>query len=154
MNAPAWYAGNARNLLETRQQGLTPRGPVVVSLVGESFPHTTLHARPDVPASRFDWRMLVNLEVWVWANASAPIDWIAATLWQIAQARPRELALRFEHGEAVHDIDCGSGYHRPAIGDFPASHEFFWQPLNLSCTALGTRITKALTAQHKKGQFL
>jgi hypothetical protein len=153
-NMQPWYASGARSLLETRKQGLTPQGPIVVSLVGQSFPHTTLYCRPDVPAERFDWRMLVNLEVWVWASAAIPMDWITATVWRIANVRPKELALRFEHQDCLHDIDCGSGHHHAAIGNIPASHGFCWLPLNTSGTELGSRIKKALTAQHKLGQFL
>lgn len=155
MNAALpWYATNARSLLETRRQGLAPTGPIVVSLVGQEFEETALYCRPDVPADRFDWRMLVNLDVWVWANASAPLDWMVATVWRIANARPKELILRFEHDGQVHDIDCGSGCHHTSAGEIPAEHTFLWLPVRTSGTELAKRITRALTTQHRKGQVL
>lgn len=149
-----WYATNARSLLAARREGLTPTGPVVVSLVGQEFGEPALYLRPDVAPERFDWRMLVNLEVWVWASASAPLGWVVDTVWRIAKARPAELALRFEHGGKTHDIDCGSGCHHPAVADIPAVHEFLWLPINTGGTALGYRILRALTNQHPKGQKL
>jgi hypothetical protein len=150
----SWYAANARNLLSTRRQGLAPQGPVVVSLVGQEFEQTALYLRPDVAPDRFDWRMLVNLDVWVWASPAASLDWVIETVWRIAKSRPAELALRFEHGDKTHDIDCGTGIHHPAIADIPAVHEFIWLPINTGGSALGYRILRALTAQHPKGQML
>ena len=153
-DAQPWYVANARNLLETRKQGLAPEGPVVVSLVGQSFPHTTLHCRADVPADRLDWRMLVNLDVWVWAGPAATLDWIIATVWRIAQVRPSELLLRFEHADAIHDIDCGTGIHHPEVAHIPAVHQFIWCPINVGGTGLGYRIKDALCGAHRKGQTL
>jgi hypothetical protein len=101
-----------------------------------------------MPTERLDWRMLVNLEVWLYAGQSAALNWVAATAWRIAQARPRELVLRFEHGDQLHDVDCGSGYHLPAVADEPAVHAFHWKPLNVGGTALGQRLRQALLSAH------
>ncbi len=152
MNAPArpWFAVNARSLLETRQQGQMPPEPVVVSLVGQQFTETALYVRPDMPVDRMDWRMLVNLEVWVWASAQAPLERITETAWRIAAARPRELVLRFEAGERVHDINCGSGHHAPAVADIPPEHGFWWLPMNVGGTEIGARLLRALVAHHPK----
>lgn len=148
MNARPWFATNARNLLETRQQGLLPDGPVTVSLIGGEHPAPALFVRPDMPTERLDWRMLVNLEVWLYAGQSASLDWVAATAWCIAQARPRELVLRFEHSDELHDVDCGSGYHLQPVADVPAVHAFHWLPLNVGGTALGQRLRQALLNAH------
>lgn len=149
-----WYATNARSLLATRRQGLAPEGNVVVSLVGQEFGETAIYCRPDIAPDKLDWRMLVNLNVWVWASPAAALDWVVETVWRIAKARPAELALRFEHGEHVHDIDCGTGSHHPAVADMPAVHEFLWLPINTGGTALGYRILRTLTNHHPKGQTL
>lgn len=152
MNAPArpWYATNARDLLETRQQGHMPPEPVVVSLVGQQFTETALYVRPDMPADRLDWRMLVNLDVWVWAGAQVPLPRIAETTWRIAQARPRELTLRFDAADRIHDINCGSGHHAPAVAGLPPEHSFWWLPMNVGGTEIGTRLLRSITAKYPK----
>ena len=149
-----WYATNARGLLEARKQGKSPPGPVVVSLVGEHFTETALFLRNDMPGDRMDWRMLGDLDVWIWANAQASMQWIVDTTWRIARARPKELVLRFDHGGKVHDIECGSGHHLPAIADIPAVHQFQWAPINTGGTQLGKRIKRALLAAHPYGAIL
>lgn len=150
-----WYATGARQLLQNRQDGQMPIEPVVVSLVGGDFDDATaLYARPDMPMDLMDWRMLVNLTVWVWASAKAPLDRIVETTWRIAQARPKDLVLRFDHGDTVHDIDVGSGHHLAAIaGTFPV-HQFWWAPINVGGTVLGYRIKKALLAKKSYGAIL
>ncbi len=149
-----WYAANARSLLAARRQGLAPEGPVVVSLVGQSFDQPTLYCQPGTAPERMDWRMLVNLQVWVWASPVAALDWVVETVWRIAKAKPAELALRFEHGDRIHDIDCGTSSHHPAIADIPAVHDFLWLPINTGGSALGYRILRTLTNHHPKGQIL
>ena len=147
-----WYATNARNLLDMRKQGTKPAGPVVVSLIGGNFhdiAETVLHVRQDMPVDRLDWRMLVDLDVWVWAGPDAPIDWIVDTTWRIAQARPRELLVRFETLLEIHDINIGSGTHRPAIASLPPEHGFLWLPINVGGTRIGYRILKSLTRKAK-----
>lgn len=150
ISAQPWYAINARSLLETRRQGHMPPEPVVVSLVGKRFTETALYLRPDMPEDRMDWRMLVNLDVWVWAGAQASLDRITTTLWRIAAARPRELVLRFEAGTRVHDINCGSGHHAQAVAGLPPEHGFWWLPMNVGGTEIGARIVRALTAKYPK----
>lgn len=148
-----WYAINARSLLETRRQGHMPPEPVVVSLISGDFADiasTVLYARPDMPIDRMDWRMLVNLEVWVWAGAQVSLDRITTTLWRIAAARPRELVLRFEAGTRVHDINCGSGHHAQAVAGLPPEHGFWWLPMNVGGTEIGARIVRAMTAKYPK----
>ena len=154
MTEKLWFATNASSLLETRRQGLAPDGPVVVSPVVKQFSHTALYCRPDAPAERFDWRMLVNLDVWLYANAKVPIDWVVNAAWRLAQVRPKQLFLRFEAEGRLHDVDCGSGSHRPAIASLPPEHEFLWFPLRTTGTELAQRITGALVARHPKGQIL
>lgn len=149
-----WYAQNARYLLENRQQGIVPDGPIVVSLVGGEFDQLALFVRPDMPVDRIDWRMLVNLPVWVWVNARAPLQWVLNTVHHIAAARPKELILRFEQGETIHDIDVGYGHHMPPIADICASHYFQWTPINVGGTALGYRLKKALLSKKKYGEIL
>lgn len=161
----AWYAQNARQLLDARKQGLTPDGQVVVSLVGSEFPGATvLHVRPEMPADRMDWRMLVNLPVWVWANGRAPLGWLVATTARIAAARPSELVVRFEQPREVsfdfngekttetidtHDIEVGRGLHIPAVADIAPCHTFTWAPIRLSPTKIATGIQNALIAKHQ-----
>lgn len=142
-----WLAINARNLLEHRQQGWTVDGPVVVSMVGGEFAETALYVKPDMPVEAMDWRMLVNLPVWVWASVAAPIERIVATAWRIAQARPKELHVRFEH-KRVHDVYCGDGRHAEAEG-FPSEHSFLWMPMNVGWTDVGAKLCAAL---RKKGE--
>lgn len=153
MSARPWYASNARDLLETRKQGLRPDGRVVVSLVGGQFYDVgaiTLYVRPDMPAERLDWRMLADLEVWLWAGPAAALQWVVETASRIAHARPAQFALRFEEGEQLHDVHLGTGYHTAAVLDLPAVHTFTWCPLNASLTAVGQNLTCALTRKHAR----
>jgi hypothetical protein len=145
-----WYATNARNLLETRRQGLIPEGPVNVAMAGGEFGGGALYLRPEMPADRLDWRMLVNLDVWVWANPQASLEWVTDTVWRIAKVRPNSLCLRFEHDGHTHDIDCGTGIHHPKVQDIAAVHEFWWLPINTGGTPIGYRILRALTAEYPK----
>lgn len=149
-----WYATNARSLLETRRQGMKPEGPVVVAMVPSNLVGTVLTVRPNMPTDRLDWRMLANLDVWLWAGAAASLEAVIATAWRIAHARPKELILRFEHDNYVHDIDCGSGHHLPAIEDIAATHQFWWTPTNVGGTSLGKRIRRTLIAAHPYGSML
>lgn len=151
--ARPWYATNARALLEQRKNNQKPAGPVVVSLVGGNFDDiadTALYVRQDMPTDRMDWRMLVDLEVWLWCGPNAPMEWITETTWRIAQARPRELLIRFETATTIHDINLGSGTHRPAVAGLPPEHRFWWLPINVGGTAIGYRILKALKATKPK----
>jgi len=147
--AKPWYASNARGLLENRREGHTPDAPVNVSLMGGEFDDIALFVRPDMPAQMLDWRMLVNLDVWLWANPSIPLGQVLATASRIAHARPKELILRFEQGNQIHDIEVGSGTHRPAIADIAAEHTFTWMPINLGGTPIGKRLRDALRTVHK-----
>ena len=142
-----WYATNARDLMNTREQGLMPAGPVVVSLVGGEFPMPTIYVRQDMPVDRLDWRMLVNLDVWLWAGPEAALTWLLTTADRIAQARPKSLVLRFEDKD-VHDVEIGTGLHIPAVKTLPACHTFTWTPINCSGTRWGARLRKALMGVH------
>lgn len=149
--AQPWYATNARDLLATREQGLMPAGPVVVSLVGGGFADVaaaTLYARPDMPVERMDWRMLVNLQVWLWAGPGAALGWLLATASRIAHARPEQLLLRFEEPAGIHDVEIGTGLHIPKVLDLPAQHQFEWVPINCSGTAVGAKLRAALLDTH------
>lgn len=148
-----WYATNARDLLATREQGLAPDGRVVVSLVGGQFNDvaaTTLYAHADSPVDRMDWRMLVNLEVWIWAGPSAALEWLLETTSRIAHARPRKLALRFESKGELHDVDVGTGLHTPAVRDLSSLHTFLWLPTDLSDTPISAKLRGALLAKHER----
>lgn len=147
------YAINARDLLQTRQQGLKPDAPVFVSLIGQVAETLTLFVHDDMPLDRMDWRMLVNVETIVWADSSVPFDRIAAVLLGIARAQPSELQLCLRHADEWHHIDCGSGTHLPALGDVPALHAFLWQPITLG-GSLGYRLKSALRQSHRPGDPL
>lgn len=146
-----WYAHNARDLLETRRQGLKPDAPVNVSLMGPVSDALTLFVRDDMPADRLDWRMLANVEVVVWADSTVPFDRVSAVLLGIARAQPTELLLGLLHADAWHLIDCGSGAHLPALGDVPATHAFLWHPVNLDSTVLSRKLKTALHKTHRPG---
>jgi hypothetical protein len=143
-----WYAGNARQLLEARRQGKTPDGPVIVSTIGTIPGATALHVNADDPLERLDWRMLVNLEVLVWSDASTPLPRLMALCEQIAKARPRRLVLRFDRSGETHDVEIGSGQHHRALSDTPEQHDFVWCPINSSLTPLADQLTAALVQQH------
>lgn len=158
-----WYATNARTLLDARRNGMVPAGPVVVSLVGGEFDQTALYVRPDMPMARMDWRMLVNLDVWVWANAGAALDWVLETTLAIARARPSDLYLRFQDPTGqMHDVAVGRGFHHPQVNPpagvdaapVPALHDFHWCPINVGGSALGNRLQKALKAKQKAHSLL
>lgn len=139
-----WYALNARQLLAAREAGMRPDGVVQVTLTAAENPPGALLVRPDMPADRLDWRMLVDLPVWLWADASVPFERLAGIARGIAARRPSELLLRFLTGETVHDVEVGYGNHHQAIADIPAEHTFVWLPLNLGGTSVGARLMRAL----------
>lgn len=147
-----WYATNARDLLETRRQGLKPDGPVVVSLIGGYVDGaaTTLHVHQDMPVERMDWRMLVNLDVWLHAGPAAALEWVLETASRIALARPSDLVLRFQEDKLLHDARIGTGLHTLAIRDLPAHHSFTWCPLNASLSPVAERLCWALLARHPR----
>ena len=147
--AKPWYASSARTLLANRREGFTPDSPINVSLMGGEFDDIALFVRPDMPVEMLDWRMLVNLDVHLWANPTVAIGKVLATASRIAHARPKELVLRFEQANHIHDIEVGSATHRPAIADIPAEHTFTWMPINLGGTPLGKRLRDALRTAHK-----
>lgn len=149
MTPRQFYATNARDLLETRQHGFAPQGPVHVAMDGGQFSGTAIYLRPDMPVDRMDWRMLVNLEVWLWASPSVPVGRVIETASRIAHARPKDLRLHFDDGAKVHQLEIGFGEHEPPVFEFPAVHKFFWNPLNLSWTAIGRELQKALKTKHK-----
>lgn len=139
-----WYALNARQLLSARQSGMRPDGVVQVTLTRAESPPGALLVRPDMPADRLDWRMLADLPVWLWSDTSVPLDRLLRVVRDVAARRPSALLLRFIAAEHVHDIEVGSGTHRPAVADIPAEHAFVWLPLNLAGTTIGARLTRAL----------
>lgn len=148
-----WYAANARDLLETRRQGLRPDGAVAVSLDGGGFVDgaaTTLYVHDDMRHERLDWRMLVNLDVWLCASQQVALQLVVDTASRIAHVRPADLVLRFQDGEQLHDVRVGTGTHTAAIRDLPAVHSFFWCPLNCSLSPLGERLCWALLAKHPR----
>lgn len=155
MNARPWYATGARQLLEARQQGLAPEGTVVVSLVPRHFDGVTaLYVRDDMPLPRLDWRMLVDLDVWVWTTKVMPLAAVLGVTHAVARARPKTLFLRFEDTDGVHDIDVGSGWHHAGVEGIPAKHEFHWWPQRTVSTALAGRLQQALCRQQPARTYL
>lgn len=153
-----WYAGNARFLLASREHGMRPDGAVVVSLIGgrhDDLAATTLYVDTDMPADRLDWRMLADLEVWLWAGPEAALSWLLQTALRIAHARPKRLVLRFEEeGDVFHDLEVGAGVHTAAVKDIAAIHAFVWTPINTACTATGAKLRRALDATLPYGTIL
>lgn len=148
-----WYATNARDLLQAREQRFAPAGPVVVTLVGGDFStvtETALYVRPDMPVERLDWRMLVNLDVWLWAGRSAALEWLLESTSRIAHAQPRFLLLRFEEFGDIHDVEIGTGLHIPPVLDLPGVHYFDWVPVNCTGTRVGAQLREALINKHPR----
>lgn len=145
MTATPLYAANARRLLESRKQGLSPVGPVIVSLVGGDWDVTTLYVHADMPVARLDWRMLVNLDVWLWASPAIALDRITDLALQIARVRPKTLFVRMETGAQIHDVQVGDGFHLAAIApEFPALHQFAVCISNNASSAFSASMRKAL----------
>lgn len=152
-----WYAVNARPLLEARKNGWKPVRPVIVSLIGGTFSDltdTTLHVHDDMPIERMDWRMLVNIEVVVWANGTVPLDKVLQVVDGIARARPKRLVLRFEHKDRCHDVEIGAGFHLQAIREIPSIHEFLWMPITHTGSDVENRLRAALVQKHPVGALL
>lgn len=143
-----WYAINARQLLESRIAGELPERPVNVVLTAQTEPAPALYVRDDMPADRLDWRMLVNLEVWLWASPRVALDRVLRVARGIAAVRPKRLVLRFDTGDQVHDLHVGHGHHQRALdGIVPELHDFTWAPLDLTLTAVGAQLRRALLAE-------
>jgi len=152
-----FYAANARNLLESRQRGFRPAGPVHVVMDGtlDGYePDPILYLRGDMPLERMDWRMLVDLEVWIWAGPEVPLGRILDASLRIAHAKPSRLALRFDDGKTLHDIDIGSGTHRGPVEDIPAEHSFCWSPIQLGWDMTGKRLCQALRTKHRMWSYV
>jgi hypothetical protein len=147
MSARPWFAVNGPALLETRRQGMCPTGPVVVSLIGGRYDVSALYVHDDMPLERMDWQMLVNLHVHVLASPAVPFDRIERVLWDIAHVRPRELLLQFVVGNDVHEIDCGTGMHLPAVEHIPAARHFHWLPITTT-RGPAMQLKRALVACH------
>lgn len=163
-----WYANGARQLLDMRRNGQKPAGPVVVSLIGGTFhgvASMVLHL-DDEPADRLDWRMLVNLEVWLWADGTVPLERVLVLLDGIARARPKRLCLRFdrpwshvtpsgvEFEQSTHDVDIGAGYHHAAQPGLDELHSFVWEPIALNHNPVERRLARAALARHRAGTVL
>lgn len=143
-----WYAHGARKLLEARERGLMPEGPVFVCLVDRGM-SDALTVNKDMPTDGLDWRMLVNLEVRVIAGQEADLGWLLDTVSRIAHARPKFLLIRFDH-DGLHDVEVGTGLHLPQVRDIPGQHSFTWVPINCSGTLTGSRLRKALIQKHPR----
>lgn len=141
------------NLTDMRRAGLRPDRPVHVAFTDPAVAGLTLFMR-DAARRPFDWRVLVGLDVIVWADAKTPFSDVSSTVVAIAKARPSELQLCFLHGDAWHLIDCGSGRFQPDVQDVPGHHEFQWQPINLGATDMGFRLKVALRKTLNAGVFL
>lgn len=145
--AQPWYAVGARQLLEARQAGHVPDGPVAVALDHHNGRPNALFVRDDMPLERMDWRMLVNVQVWLLASPSVALDRVLRAARDIARVRPARLTLRFEAGGQLHDVDVGSAHHVAPFENFPAVHEFTWHPLDLTLTSVGARLRQALVSE-------
>lgn len=139
-----WYAVNARRLLDDRKAGTVPTAPVSVVLGNQSEPGA-LYVKPDMPVERLDWRMLVNLPVWLWAVPD--LRRLVKVARAIAAVRPLRLTIRIEQDGQLHDVDVGHGLHTPAIGTNPPVHEFTWTPMDLSLTQTGAQMRRVLLAE-------
>lgn len=148
-----WLAINARRLLEDRQKGILPGAPVSVVLTDDSQPAPALYVKDDMPIDRLDWRMLVNLEVWLWASPEVPMSRWMRVAKAIAAVRPLRLTLRFEVDGQVHDVDVGHGLHTD-LPESPAVHEFTWTPMDLSLTPLGAQLRRELASALPKWSVL
>jgi hypothetical protein len=143
-----WYAAGGRQLLETRRAGQMPEGPVSVILAGDSIGGgVALRVHDDTPLERLDWRMLVNLPVWLLATPAVPLERVLRVARDIAAVRPARLTLRFHAGEQRHDVDVGSGRHIAAFDVFPPHHEFTWHPMDLTYTQVGAQLCRALVRE-------
>lgn len=140
-------------LTDMRRAGVRPGAPVHVAFSDPAVVGLTIFMR-DAARRPIDWRVLVDLDVVVWADAETPFGDVCASLTAIAKARPRELQLCFLHADEWHLIDCGTGRHWPAVADVPVYHEFHWLPLNLGGTTMGYRIKFALDKTLRPGSFL
>jgi len=161
----AWYAINARQLLDQRKAGVTPEHVVVVSLIDRPYNPFELFVKADMPGERMDWRMLVNLEVWVLADARAALSWVLDTTSRIAHARPKGLTLRFVSPWThrfntvddqfdfkdckTHDVVIGDSMHVAAAPGHPAYHLFTWFPFAAHPTPLANRLVRALRTKHQ-----
>lgn len=142
-----WYAIGARRLLEDRQQGIVPVDPVSVVLGDTTEAAPAIYVKADMPVDRLDWRMLVNLPVWVWAGPGVEVARLLRICRAIAAVRPSRLTVRMEAQGQVHDVDVGHGLHCRPIGTDPAVHEFTWTPMDLTRTELGAKLRRALVAE-------
>lgn len=142
-----WYAGNARNLLQARQMGSIPYGPVVVEMTGGAWDVTTLYVDEGMSIDRLDWRMLVNLDVWIWTNPKVALERVTETALRIAKARPKTLFVRFETGEHVHDVELGDGFHLVPPDPFPPIHQFRVCISNNTGSKVGAAMRRALMSK-------
>lgn len=147
MTARRMFAINARQLLDDRKRGVVPTEPVSVVLTGQTERAPAVYVREDMPADRLDWRMLVNLPVWLWAAPEVPLQRVLRVVRSIADVRPKRLTLRFEAAGAVHDVDVGHGMHQAANAPLRAIHEFTWTPMDLTHTPVGAKLRRALLAE-------
>ena len=150
MNAAVrpWYAANARQLLETRKTGLMPTGPVIVSLVGGEWDVTTLYVHDDMPIAKLDWRMLVNLDVWLWVTPAVALDRVTELALQIAKVRPKTIFVRMEVGSTIHDVQLGDSFHvKQVLPEFAPIHEFTVSISNNTGSRFGAALRRALMAQ-------
>ena len=122
---------------------------MVVSLVGQQFTETALYVRPDMPVDRLDWRMLVNLEVWVWASAQAPLERITETAWRIAAARPRSSFCASRPASAC-TTSTAAAAQRAGGGRSAARARVLVASMNVGGTEIGARLLRALVAHHPK----
>lgn len=150
-----WYAANARQLLEARKQGFMPTGPVIVSLVGGEWDVTTLYVHSDMPIAKLDWRMLVNLEVWLWATPAVALDRVTEVALQIAKVRPKTIFVRMEVGAVIHDVQIGDGFHLGKfVPEVPAIHEFSVSISNNTGSPFGAALRRALMTKFNGVQTL
>lgn len=143
------FATNARDLLEARQSGFAPAGVVNVTLIGGQFDGPALYVRDEMAPAALDWRMVVNLDVLLWAGLTVPLARVVDCSIALAKCKPKSLFLRFlDNQDRIHDLDLGSGLHHagaPTVGVKP-EHSFCWLPLNTGGTPMGYRLLKALKA--------
>lgn len=147
-----WYAANARDLLQARQQGMKPDGYVTVSLIGGEFDGPTLYVHDDMPVDRLDWRMLAGLLVVIEAGSGVDLERLLRVVRDIAAVMPEDLRLHFQTPDGdVHEVEVGCGWHTPAIADIPAFHAFMWNPFAMRGTRVERGLKDALRRQTPAG---
>jgi hypothetical protein len=121
-----------------------------VSLIGGEFREAanTLYLREDMPLERMDWRMLVDVEVHLWANRATPLAQGAAGPRRHRARGPRPVPALRQPGGTVHDIDIGDGLPHAPRPRHPRGAPLHLVPNEQRRQQVGAKLRRALLAQH------